>query len=425
MMAALVAMASWWTPGPRFAIRGVALQNSWARCSILRCASSGYFREEGDAGAVDEAVVERLLVQRNDARAGRDWKVADGLRDELRRIGVTVHDNERVWFVDRSRGYGSHPSPSVDDYDRGGRAPRYRDDGYDRAGKAPRYRDDGYDSGGRAPRYRDDGYDLGGRAPKYGQSSPDQWRQSRRERDARRMAARARPYERAQDCEANLTPEEIQEIESQVAKRLQKKLDRRFAEADELLADLEARGVAVSDDARQWRADDNAFVYEYAQEGGVAGRTAGELAHVRQLIHERGIAKSRRMYERSDELLEMLYDLGVDCDDDRRTWCFTYMKEGRGGSGRMRDGQRAASSHHDYRRASADDFELSSSRCDEIDALLGRRLAAKKARDFQRADALQTELRALGIEVDDRRREWYVRYHEGRRSASSWTVRGG
>jgi cysteinyl-tRNA synthetase len=52
------------------------------------------------------------------------------------------------------------------------------------------------------------------------------------------------------------------------------------------------------------------------------------------------------------------------------------------------------------------------------------RIAAKKARDFEKADVLQAELRSLSVEVDDEKRLWYVRYHDGGRAASSFNVRG-
>ena len=36
----------------------------------------------------------------------------------------------------------------------------------------------------------------------------------------------------------------------------------------------------------------------------------------------------------------------------------------------------------------------------------------------------QTELRELGIEVDDKAKQWYIRYGDGERTASSYNVRG-
>ena len=133
------------------------------------------------------------------------------------------------------------------------------------------------------------------------------------------------------------------------------------------------------------------------------------------------------------------YDLGVDVDDKARRWWFVYDKGaaggadgGRYGSGPSRDsarsgrgGRQAAAdgSGHDYVRSFRDDYVLSASQLAQVDELLGLRLSAKRKRDFHRADDLQTELRNLGVEVDDKAREWYVRYHDGRRSASSFNVR--
>jgi cysteinyl-tRNA synthetase len=241
----------------------------------------------------------------------------------------------------------------------------------------------------------------------------------RRERDTRRMAARASPYTRAPDCDASLGSSVVAEIERLVDLRLRKKLDRRFDEADALLAELGQMGVDVSDDARSWRADGQSFVYAYTRDGGAAGRTSGEIAQVEDLMYERGLAKSRKDYARSDVLLDELYELGVDVDDRARTWRFAYARGGGGSPGGVLGGRGG----HDYVRSRADDYEMSEADLAQVDELLGRRLAAKKAREFGRADELQAELRELGVEVDDKRREWYVRYHDGRRSASSWNVR--
>eukprot|EP00966_Prymnesium_polylepis_P118107 2730685-Prymnesium_polylepis.1 len=46
----------------------------------------------------------------------------------------------------------------------------------------------------------------------------------------------------------------------------------------------------------------------------------------------------------------------------------------------------------------------------EIDGLLAERLAFKKQRRFDEADRVQDQLRALGVETDDRNREWRVKY---------------
>ena len=41
-----------------------------------------------------------------------------------------------------------------------------------------------------------------------------------------------------------------------------------------------------------------------------------------------------------------------------------------------------------------------------VDALLARRAAARKEMDYDTADALQAELKALGLYVDDKKRTY-------------------
>ena len=60
-------------------------------------------------------------------------------------------------------------------------------------------------------------------------------------------------------------------------------------------------------------------------------------------------------------------------------------------------------------RSASDSVQLTPSEAKDVDTLLGQRLAAKKARDFEKADELQDELRCLGVELNDKSREWHVR----------------
>ena len=182
-----------------------------------------------------------------------------------------------------------------------------------------------------------------------------------------------------------------------------------------------------------------------------------QVGTVEDLLRERGVAKSRKQYDESDAILEELRALGVDVDDKARSWWFvggggggggyggggggTFAARGGGAGYSARDGygssagrgrsgwvagraQLDRSKLHDYSRSHTDDYALRAEQLDRIDELLGRRLAAKRARDFEKADQLQAELRQLGIEVDDRARQWYVRYGDGERTASSYNVRG-
>ena len=48
---------------------------------------------QGDTGADDEvAEIEALIKQRNDARASKDWGMADDARDKLNALGIVLED---------------------------------------------------------------------------------------------------------------------------------------------------------------------------------------------------------------------------------------------------------------------------------------------------------------------------------------------
>jgi len=395
--------------------------------TVCLAAMSGYARTPGDDASIDVAEVERLLCERTDARSVRNWNAADAIRDTLSGMGVIVRDQEKTWSV------------SNDAFDRPtGRAGRRYDSGGRTASSDERRIDLNDDRAyTRAEFIQEYGgarewdmsmppktYSPPPSSQQYSDQPTDDWRQRRRERDARRMATRSKPYARAAECTASLDAAAVRDIEELVKTRLQRKLDRRFEEADAMLAELEARGVSVSDDTRAWRADGLSFVYSYRGTGGAAGRSTDEVAQVESLVQQRGVAKSFGQYEESDRLADELYDLGVDLDDKARSWSFVYAVRGAAGGGGGGGGGVRKPTNHDYRRDRSDDYSLRPEELEKVDALLGKRLAAKKARDFDRADALQAELRGMGVEVDDKQRVWYVRYHDGGRAASSFNVRG-
>ena len=58
------------------------------------------WRRTGDSELpVHVVAVEALLEEREEARARRDYAQADGLREELWGLGVSIFDNERTWTV--------------------------------------------------------------------------------------------------------------------------------------------------------------------------------------------------------------------------------------------------------------------------------------------------------------------------------------
>ena len=65
-----------------------------------------YERAEGDEGEVDVDKVNALIDERAELREARDFDSADAVRDELIDMGVTVLDNDMVWYVgDRPKGF--------------------------------------------------------------------------------------------------------------------------------------------------------------------------------------------------------------------------------------------------------------------------------------------------------------------------------
>ena len=445
---------------------------------------TGYTRCAGDDRPVDESRVRSLLAQRFEMRSARDFEGADRLREELRRMGITVSDREMSWKCSgggrggrddaprftggrdgapryatpqnqggRARDVRGREAPSVrssnnwDEYeleDDGWRSP-YEIGGYEwaRRGNSPQAKERRPSSGGL--REGNDAYARGGNdayargaAPRSrvsgGYEASQRRAPAQRGRQQRPVRQAAAPYSRASDCSAALGSDEIAEIAGVVETRLAAKLRKDFGAADALLAELEARGVAVSDDARSWRADGRSFVYRYTQEPG-AHRcdAAAAAAEAEALIGTRGQAKQARDYGLADAHLDDLLDLGVVIDDTRRCWRFVELTgEGRTGpgvarraseraAGRSGAGRAATGGEHDYVRAEDDVAPLDHRLLAEVDALIGRRLAAKRGHRFHVADELQAQLLNLGVEVDDSRREWRVAFDY---KSSSWRVRG-
>lgn len=220
---------------------------------------TAYSREPSDTASVDVAAVEALLDERDSLRSARNWNAADSVRDSLQGMGVAVYDNEQTWRVAAGEPseawHGRHIRESAMPRLRTSAARHVLREASGRSYTPPP--GDGLGGGERAPR-------RGGASSSL--SPRRRETQSRRESQARRLATRNQAYARSAECGATLEPELVAKIEGSVQLRLRKKLDRRYDEADKLLAELGAEhGVAVSDDLRQWRADGKSFVYTYAE----------------------------------------------------------------------------------------------------------------------------------------------------------------
>lgn len=75
--------------------RGADLKASGALMGILQQDPNAWVASVTTASGIDVAEVERLVAERNAARAGKNWAESDRLRDALVAMGVTVKDGPK------------------------------------------------------------------------------------------------------------------------------------------------------------------------------------------------------------------------------------------------------------------------------------------------------------------------------------------
>jgi len=340
---------------------------------------SGFVRAENDAAAVDAQLVEDLLTEREQLRKERRYDDADALRDELDAMGVMVWDRDRVWSA-------TNAPPPRNEVARAGE--RSRDNNFYRS--AQRFGARSLDG------TFDDEYARDGRP--------------RSKSKARHLNEHGHDYQRSENDQKRLDAAHVADVHEMLRERLEAKLARDFDEADALLAQLQQEfGVTVNDGSKEWRADGQSFARHYQRVGALEPWV--DEAAVQQLIAERTAARKARNYHRADGILaELLETHGVALVDSSYSWRVVGSShdgeygEG-GGYGRRAVADPAAG--HDYMREPGDTAPIEPELHDKIDDLLAQRLAKKKSRCFDEADALQDQLWELGVEVDDRARTWY------------------
>jgi cysteinyl-tRNA synthetase len=74
--------------------RPAALKASANLLGLLRLTRSQRLASALDEAAVDPEWVEKIIAERAAARAGKNWKESDRLRDELARLGVVLKDSK-------------------------------------------------------------------------------------------------------------------------------------------------------------------------------------------------------------------------------------------------------------------------------------------------------------------------------------------
>lgn len=270
-------------------------------------------------------------------------------------------------------------------------------------------------------------------------------RPGREAKAPRQLNEHGHDYSRHVDDRARIAASRVATINVLLRQRLEAKFKKDFDAADSFLTQLGRLGVAVNDGTKEWRADGQSFVRSYRLVG--PGGEVPEVGEIEEMIRERMEARKARDYGTADAILEELVEgYEVVVDDDDKTWSFSggrgarrgsggrggsygggggrsrsrsgfdrysggYGEDGYGGgSGSGRNGGGGASAHHDYSRSADCSIELDEADLQHIDELLAERLAYKKQRRFDEADQIQDELRSLGVETDDRSRQWRVKY---------------
>ena len=104
------------------ALQGVAgiKHSGTARCGdggrlSLLLLSLETLRGNHRRSAVDDGRVETLLADRADARRERNYRLADGIRDELFEMGVEMDDKQRTWWVVGGGNVRPHDYARADD----------------------------------------------------------------------------------------------------------------------------------------------------------------------------------------------------------------------------------------------------------------------------------------------------------------------
>ena len=233
--------------------------------------SHGFMRAPGDTAPVDEQRIDAILTQRNDAKRARDFETADRLRDQLQaEFNIRVDDKTREWRV-MGAGAGMF-----------GLA----------ASHAPV-------SGGY------------GAAPGMGGG----------------MGNVGHDYTRTPGDNAPVDVEKVNQI---LAQRLDAKRARDFTTSDALRDQLRNEmGIEVMDREKQWCVRGGGGVMGGGGGGGMMahgyrrdddGSMPVDVERVNTILSQRHTLKMQRDFQTADMLRDQLRGMGVEVQDQEKTW---------------------------------------------------------------------------------------------------------
>lgn len=300
----------------------------------FRDPDDAYFEKQQGLPPVNEELVDQLVAERAVMRACRDYESADLVKAKVLEMGVTIVDmrGREAWYVTK-----------------------------------------------RHSRY-------------IGLDEPEPMPPSKPQRE---FGPRGHDYERVGGgAKGKAGQTSLGAIDEMLAARLMAKLRGNFERADAKRAELEALGVAICDETKQWRADGLPFgqgegaecSYERIPGDGDAETTGLDVAAIVSLLASRTAAKRRRDFVTADAAAEALRtEHSVVVDDKRKSWRLVKLYGGL------------------YRIGS---------KVGQAEAKIGRLLSRRSERleshgeGDEEAIRLGEELKLMGVQVDDRRGTW-------------------
>ena len=158
-------------------------------------------------------------------------------------------------------------------------------------------------------------------------------------------ASFARRYARARGvADSGVDEVDVAAVEELIAARVAARKERDYRRADGILAELlDDHGVALNDSAFTWRYVGGTHDGSYGEGGAYGQRRVADasdghdyarepgddlpieppvLQAVHGLLAERLAAKKRRAFDEADSLQKELWELGVEVDDQQRTWYY-------------------------------------------------------------------------------------------------------
>lgn len=377
-------------------------------------------RARDDSQGVSEQEILRLVAERERLRQQRRFEESDSIREELRSMGVELYDKEKEWRTgDGRRGVlftaGStecwlSDAEIREQVDMREEARRGRD--FD---MADRIRDS----------MRSQGVEL-------------------KDKESVWMTATGRSGSYSGGpAGGTIHGSEIRKL---VAERERFRAEQDFDAADEVRDQLRQRGVELFDNEKTWRSKDGQ--HGIIITGGHEVNCRYSEVEIKIRIAQREEARSDKNWEQADSIRDELRRNGVELLDNQKRWSTTDGRHGNyadatRGSDPGRHGaigHRAAiggpmprsatpltpSVGTQYARfagpppggdlgSSFSGASLSGASLSDasIAALVYGRELHRDQRDFQGADAIRVDLRAAGVEVWDKNREWKA--SDGRR----------